>query len=102
MHKFFQTTQEVKAMPIITKGGCIPFYYASTAGDWWADTTTTDVLVDGYSFVVGFKTYTHSDELVKNGSIELYIGPSKNGKAGYIGLYLAKDRELPIGYELKQ
>jgi len=71
-----------------TKNGFGPF--ANKKDEWWGDIVATDPIVaeDGKT-VVAFKTYTYWNE-VKTPSI--YIGKSKSGKAGFVGMYLSKDK----------
>jgi hypothetical protein len=84
---------------LIGKAGCVTFYYATGVGDWWTDIIATDpILAEDGKTVVGFKTYQWADEAVKAGTIALFVGPSKKGKQGYVGLYLAKEKKLPEGY----
>jgi hypothetical protein len=83
---------------LIEKAGCVTFYYATKIGDWWADIIATDPIIDCLGFVVGFETYKWADEAVKAGTIELYVSGSKNGKPGYVGLYLSQEKKLPEGY----
>jgi hypothetical protein len=85
---------------LIEKAGCVTFYYATKIGDWWADIIATDPIMDclDLDYVVGFKTYKWADEAVKAEALTLVVGPSKKEKPGYVGLYLAKEKELPEGY----
>ncbi|MCX6735635.1 MAG: hypothetical protein NTZ13_00965 [Candidatus Parcubacteria bacterium] len=71
-----------------TKNGFGPF--ANKKDEWWGDIIESDPLVgeDGKT-VVGFKTYAYWNE-VKTPSV--YIGQSKLGKVGFVGMYLSEDK----------
>ena len=72
-----------------TAAGFGPF--ADKKGEWWADIHGSEPTVaeDGKT-VVSFRTYSYWNE-VKTPSI--YVGPSKNGKPGHVGLYLSEDKK---------
>ncbi len=83
-------------MPYITKPGCMTFYCGIYAGELLCDITDDMPIVaeDGKT-VIGFNGEYHTyDDYIGISC----VGPSHNGKHGYVGLYLTKDREMLNGY----